>query len=400
MKLMVTILLTAGCMAASAQELHVGNRLPEIKITNMINGPGKNLSVGQLKGKVTIIDFWATWCSPCVSALGKLEQYKRQFGDKLVVLALSDEATDRLKQFIHNRPVGLLVSNDTAAGLQRIFPHRIIPHTVLIGLDGKIKAITDPDNITPEIIELALNNAPFDLPLKNDRINFSIEEYFKADTTVEQSFRMLPPVEGFGSMSRMYPAGFFKDRRMTMVNMTMDGLYRLAYDRSYYLLKNEYDTTVRSYKDEKKYCVDFWLPVGQSDQLLPYFQQKLKEQFLDVEAVPEIRKMKVLVVKADSTARQKLKSSLQSNNRFNAGGSHFEGNGVGLQSLAEYMEDFGLYAGKVMDETGLTGRYDIFFEWQPEKPASLKAAFASLGLYWEIAEREVEILVLKNKSNR
>jgi uncharacterized protein (TIGR03435 family) len=398
MKKIIALFVVAISFTATAQEATVGSSLPPLQVINIINGKSRKTSLESLKGKLVILDFWATWCSPCVAALGEFEKYKKRFGDKLVVLAVSDETESRLKQFMVNRPTSLLISSDTAGSLRPIFPHRTIPHTVLIGIDGKVNAITNAENITPEVLQLALKNVVVNLPLKKDNVNFNIETYFKSDSSLQQVFNMLPPAEGAGTMSRMYPEGIFKDRRITIVNMPMDGLYRMAFNKTFSLVKNEYDTVKRKYADEKKYCLDFWVAAENRGQLLPFFQKKLKEQFVDVEAVLEKRKIKVLVIKADSTAAKKLKASAKSNDRFNAGGSHFEGNGVQVSALASYMEDFGLYNGKVMDETGIAGRYDIFFEWQPEKKESLKAAFANLGLYWEGGEREVEVLVLKKRS--
>jgi len=397
MKAIAALLLCTITLASRAQELHVGDALPAITIKNIINSAA--VQANALKGKVVILDFWATWCSPCVSALGKFEGLKKQFGSKLVVLAVSDESRSRLKQFMVNRPTTLLIGSDTANSLQPLFPHRSIPHTVLIGTDGSIQAITDAENITPQVITQCLQNMTIKLPLKKDNITFNIDDYFKADTMQSQAFNMLPPVEGAGSMSRRYPEGFFKNRRLTIVNMPMDGLYRMAYDKTYYLVVNEYDTVKHSYADEQKYCVDMWVAEPGKPALLQYFRQQLGKQFVDVEAVLEKRMMKVLVLKADSSAVHKLKPSNQSNDLYNAGGSHFEGNGVTLASLADYMESFGLYNGKVIDETGITGRYDIFFEWQPEKKETLKTAFANLGLHWEAANREVEVLVLKKRES-
>lgn len=380
------------------QALQIGSTVPSVNVVHVLNGKKETIPLESLKGKVVILDFWATWCSPCIAALSQFEIFQKQFKDQLAVLAVSDENADRLRLFLHNRPSTLLISSDTGRSLQGLFPHRTIPHTVLIGPDGRVNAITDAGHITASVIQLVLKGHAVNLPLKKDNTAFSFESYFKADTTVERAFTMLPPVEGVGTMSKVYPQGFFAGRRMTIVNMPMEGLYRLAYQKTYSLVVNEYDTVKHSYENLKKYCVDCWVSIDQKEKLSDFFRDQLKEQFADVEAVLEKRKRKVLVIKADSSAIRKLKLSDQVNDQFNAGGSHFEGNGVGLHALAEYIEDFGLFNGKVIDETGIPGRYSIYFEWQPEKKESLKTAFANLGLYWQTEERDVEVLVLKRKT--
>lgn len=382
--------------SAAAQELVPGDQMPDLVLPKSISG-GKERKVSSFKGKILILDFWATWCSPCIAAMKDLEGYKKELGNQLEVIAVSDETEERLKKFNKARPSTLTLASDTTGSLDSYFPHRTIPHTVLIGPDGKVYAITNATNITLDVLKLALKNVAVQLPVKKDNMDFDINTYFKADSSIARNFNLLPSVKGAGSMSKRYVDGPFKGRRYTIVNMPIDGLFREAYQKSYVSVINEYDTVKRAYADMEKFCLDAWIETSDRDKLMAYVREELKKHFIDVEAVLEKRMRPVLLIKAKPEAEKLLKKSTEQSEFFNAGGGHFEGNGVKASAIADFMENFGLYNGKVLDETGLKGNYDIFLQWQPEKKDGFKDALESLGLYWEKAEREVEMLVLKKR---
>ncbi|PZR29002.1 MAG: hypothetical protein DI535_04650 [Citrobacter freundii] len=392
----IVFLLILWQTSAAAQELVPGDRMPDLVLPKSISG-GKQKTVSSFKGKILILDFWATWCSPCIAAMKDLEDYKKELGSQLEVIAVSDETEERLKKFNKVRPSTLTLASDTAGSLNNYFPHRTIPHTVLIGPDGKVYAITNASNITLDVLKLALKNVAIQLPVKKDNMGFDINTYFKADSSIARNFNLLPSVDGAGSMSKRYVDGPFKGRRYTIVNMPIDGLFREAYQKSYVSVINEYDTVKRAYADMEKFCLDAWIETADKNQLMAYIREELKKHFIDVEAVLEKRMRPVLLIKAKPEAEKLLKKSTEQSDFFNAGGGHFEGNGVKAAAIADYMENFGLYNGRVLDETGLKGNYDIFLQWQPEKKDGFKNALESLGLYWEKAEREVEMLVLKKR---
>lgn len=395
-KIILFLLLTGSGLCGSSQALVPGDQMPDIVLPKPLKG-GTAKTISSFKGKLVILDFWATWCSPCIAAMRDLERYKAELGDKLEVIAISDEPAERLAKFNKARPSTLTLTSDTTGALRSYFPHTTIPHTVLIGPEGKVYAITNADNITLDVLKVALQRVAIHLPFKQDNTQFDIDEYFRADSTKQQYFALLPPVKGVGTMAKSYNTGIFKNRRFSILNMPLDGLFRLAYETTYSLVINEYDTVKRKHADTEKFSLDAWIEQPDKAKLMEFIRQQLKQQFVDVEPVLEKRKQTVLLIKANKDAPRLLKPSAVKNDEYNAGGGHFEGNGVKLDALADYMEGFGLFPGKVINETGIGGRYNIFLEWQPEKKDSFKEALAALGLYWEKAEREVEVLVLKKK---
>jgi len=96
---------------ASANSLIVGQPAPPIRLTRL---DGKSIATQDLKGKVVIVTFWATWCGPCREELPLLSRYAQQHaGDGLVILGFSLDTPDELDQVRTisrnlSFPVGLL----------------------------------------------------------------------------------------------------------------------------------------------------------------------------------------------------------------------------------------------------------------------------------------------------
>ena len=89
----------------------------------------------ETNGKFILIDFWATWCGPCKKAIPELNKYHNKFGDKLVVIGLSDESKSQVKK-MKNPKIKYFNAIDTKERLKRIYEVRGIPHCVIINPNG------------------------------------------------------------------------------------------------------------------------------------------------------------------------------------------------------------------------------------------------------------------------
>jgi cytochrome c biogenesis protein CcmG, thiol:disulfide interchange protein DsbE len=90
------------------------------------------------KGKFVLIDFWATWCPPCRKAIPELNALHKKFGDKLVVIGLSDEPEAKVKGMT-TPSIDYAVAIDTQARTKKAVGVTGIPHVLLIDPQGIVR---------------------------------------------------------------------------------------------------------------------------------------------------------------------------------------------------------------------------------------------------------------------
>ncbi|MNU98411.1 Thiol:disulfide interchange protein TlpA [compost metagenome] len=184
----------SGANGLLIKPLKVGDSIPQslwdLPI-DIVNAPSKSdpFKLSQFRDrKLIIIDFWATWCSPCIKSIHKLDSLQPIFKDELAVFATSYEDRDRVNAFLKKQGIKLFSGTKTEY-LKQYFPHKMIPHQVWIK-NGKIIAITEGSNATGENIRRALKDDSFKLATKNDRLDFYTSRYLAdfIDTAKVNSF--------------------------------------------------------------------------------------------------------------------------------------------------------------------------------------------------------------------
>lgn len=105
---------------------------------------GKPQSLGQWKGKPLLVNFWATWCAPCVQEMPELSSLANEEGGKRYnVIGIGIDSPEAMREFAtkHNIKYPLYAGGMGGTDLSRAFGNTNggLPFTVLIGADGQVR---------------------------------------------------------------------------------------------------------------------------------------------------------------------------------------------------------------------------------------------------------------------
>ncbi len=116
---------------------------------------GRRVSLVDFRGKVVLLNFWATWCPPCISEIPKLNELREAYaGRDFEIIAVStDRSLSAVKRFIKKRPVSFVVLHDEGIKVSRKYNVFSIPTTFLLDKKGRIveKFLGEYDWTSPEI---------------------------------------------------------------------------------------------------------------------------------------------------------------------------------------------------------------------------------------------------------
>ena len=165
----------------SIRPLKVGDTLPHITLTNVFNYPVSKIQLSDLKGKLIILDFWATWCGSCIAMFPAIDSLQQQFRQQLQIIMVNSvsgtgDSKDKVMAFFKTWNAKHHTSFQTAYAIgdtlaKKLFPHTFLPHYVWIGKKGQVLAITSSEQLTKENILLLLNGgAPPAMAIKKDKL--------------------------------------------------------------------------------------------------------------------------------------------------------------------------------------------------------------------------------------
>ena len=152
--LVLTVALVAVLASTLRERLVVaGDSAPSFSVTT---DTGRKISTSDFGGKILVVNFWATWCPPCISELPSLNQMAAEVkGSGVVVLGISvDKDKVAYDKFLKKVKLNFETSRDPAADISSEYGTFKYPETYVINRDGKVleKFIADQPWTDPAII--------------------------------------------------------------------------------------------------------------------------------------------------------------------------------------------------------------------------------------------------------
>jgi uncharacterized protein (TIGR03435 family) len=349
-----TAIFVVLCFSATVAGPIVGERPPLLQATELLQAPaGAKMGADSLRGKVVVLEFWATWCGLCVAAIPHLNELAEQFKGRpvqFVAITAEDEAT--VETFLAKRPIKAWIALDTNKAMNKAYAVTGIPHTAILDKTGKIAAITYPASLTEKHIADLLAGKSISLGAAGGETAPAAKEQEKPPL-----FQVLirpsnyTNAQGCGrGGGRLTATGYTVSETLPMILGTHDD----------------------------RIITNAPLPEGRFDFLVvqprvfdtdpeALMQEALKLSF-GLIARRETNPATALILKVGATHAPGLVPSPTKNMAWNSGRGSMGGVGVSSPTIASFLET--MLKTPVVDETGLSNDYgyDVSLKWEEPVP--------------------------------
>jgi uncharacterized protein (TIGR03435 family) len=375
-----------GSLSAAAVP-EPGTPAPPLHFTQLLQAPpGTKTDWESLRGKVVVLEFWETQCSPCIAEIphlskliADLDPARFQF---ISVDGLPSEDETVVQGFLTKRKMLGWVGVDTSGSIFASYGVRVFPTTIIVDGQGRIAAVTSPQDLTTAKLQAVADGKTvrFAPMLDIDALVKSESPASDAKPLFELSLTKAPP----NAQTGMSAGG----GRMNIYGWNAKALIAYAYQN----LPEDRFLPTSVFPDGLYNLHAVWSTGEENDKLIAPFLQTAIQYGLKLQITPKTVTKKVYLLKAIDAAHLHLTPTAST-----GGSSWGYGNGKlklvnrSMDHLASALEG-GLEV-PVINETGIEDKFDTELEFPAKDVEAAKAALLkTLGLELIEAERPIQML--------
>jgi thiol-disulfide isomerase/thioredoxin len=142
--LIFSALMISSCTRPPSEKgsaVQIGQPAPTFKLRDL---NGREVTLDQFKGRVVLLDFWATWCGPCRMTMPIFEKLQREYSSTLVLLAINlQDPKDAVRDYVYKQGLNSQILLDEEGSVGEIYGTETIPMQVLIDKQGIVRDVLD-----------------------------------------------------------------------------------------------------------------------------------------------------------------------------------------------------------------------------------------------------------------
>ncbi len=407
--------------------LEIGDQLPELILKEVLNHTSSSLDLSQYKGKLIILDFWASWCAPCLQMMPKSNDLQEKYKDQLQIIPVTYESKEKALQSIQRIEKAKSVDLDlpfvvNEKVLHALFPHQALPHYVWISPEGKFLGYTALDGMTEENILEAFetNSSSLISTTKPVLAPFEVSEPFSLSDAPELKGRLISQFSMYSHIPGLPSTINFQylksEGRIVAYNSALVNMYLFAYGRKIkdpighnrmiieskdkVLLVNEGEAEPwDDWRADNTYNYERVIPLDKVDQANDIFIQDLDEIFDQYEVFVEPREIDVYALRIiDQTKAERLSDTLSSKSSAEVGVYGFRVSDKAMGYLTYYLgRFFGSAHPPVIDQTNYKENISLQLDADMNKLESVNSALANYGLSLVKDKATLTVLVIKDR---
>lgn len=352
-------------------------KAPEFKIAKVFNAPVSEItSLASLKGKVVYLEFWATWCAPCVAGMPRTNRMIDALkGEPVVFLAVTDEPADMIAAFLKTHEFKGWIGIDEEKSSLKAYKNKRRPDGWLIGKDGTLLGRISPEQLEESDVRAALAGR---YKPRAETLAFNEAERPSAPKAGKSFFEL--SISSASGKPSMMMGGDDLEANAMPFSLIVSWIWGV-----------EDDQVIAENPPVETFSVRLKTPPDGFEKGRELLKRAVQDTF-GVTVAQELKVTDVYLLSlstAPGAPRPAAGDPALKSGIMRSGGGRL----LGKATMPRFAKALWMSSSKpVVDDTGLAGEYSLDLEWKRGDDADRARALAAQGLRLAPGRRTVEFL--------